>query len=63
LLALPGAGPLPAPDGQQHHGLLEQILEELPFAVQRIQTNRGQEFFAYQVQEQRKRPPTPTLTC
>jgi transposase InsO family protein len=31
---------------------LEQVLEEMPFAVQRIQTDRGQEFFAYKVQEQ-----------
>jgi hypothetical protein len=31
---------------------LEQVLEEMPFAIQRIQTDRGQEFFAYKVQEQ-----------
>ena len=31
---------------------LEQVLEEMPFPVQRIQTDRGQEFFAYKVQEQ-----------
>ena len=41
---------------------LEQVLEEMPFAIHdpptspppssRIQTDRGQEFFAYQVQEQ-----------
>ncbi len=31
---------------------LEQVLEEMPFAVQRIQTDRGQEFFAYEVQDQ-----------
>lgn len=31
---------------------LEQVLEEMPFPVQRIQTDRGQEFFAYTVQEQ-----------
>ena len=30
---------------------LEQVLEEMPFAIQRIQTDRGQEFFAYKVQE------------
>jgi hypothetical protein len=34
---------------------LEQVLEEMPFVIQRIQTDRGQEFFAYQVQEQRNR--------
>lgn len=31
---------------------LEQVIEEMPFAIQRIQTDRGQEFFAYTVQEQ-----------
>lgn len=31
---------------------LDQVIEEMPFAVQRIQTDRGQEFFADKVQEQ-----------
>jgi transposase InsO family protein len=31
---------------------LERVREEMPFAIQRIQTDRGQEFFAYQVQDQ-----------
>jgi transposase InsO family protein len=31
---------------------LEQVLEEMPFPVQCIQNDRGQEFFAYKVQEQ-----------
>ncbi len=31
---------------------LKRVREELPFAIQRIQTDRGQEFFAYQVQDQ-----------
>jgi transposase InsO family protein len=31
---------------------LEQVLDEMPFAIQRMQTDRGQEFFAYKVQEQ-----------
>lgn len=31
---------------------LEQVREEMLFAVQRLQTDRGQEFFAYKVQEQ-----------
>lgn len=31
---------------------LERVLEEMPFAIQRIQTDRGQEFFAYKVQDQ-----------
>jgi transposase InsO family protein len=31
---------------------LELVLEELPFPIQRIQTERGREFFAYIFQEQ-----------
>ena len=31
---------------------LEKVLEEMSFPVQRIQTDRGREFFAYKVQEQ-----------
>ena len=31
---------------------LERVRVELPFPVQRIQTDRGQEFFAYRVQDQ-----------
>jgi transposase InsO family protein len=30
---------------------LEKLIEETPFPIQRIQTDRGKEFFAYQVQE------------
>jgi transposase InsO family protein len=30
---------------------LEHVLEEMPFPVQRVQTDRGQEFFAYEVQD------------
>ncbi|KJV76900.1 transposase family protein [Rickettsia hoogstraalii str. RCCE3] len=30
---------------------LEQVLERMPFPIQRIQTDRGQEFFAYIVQD------------
>src|SRR6185369_16918710 len=30
---------------------LEHILEELPFPIQRIQTDRGREFFAYEFQQ------------
>jgi transposase InsO family protein len=30
---------------------LEKVMEEMPFPVQRIQTDRGKEFFAYKVQE------------
>jgi transposase InsO family protein len=31
---------------------LEKALEEMPFGIQRIQTDRGREFFAYKFQEQ-----------
>ncbi len=30
---------------------LERVVEEMPFPIQRIQTDRGREFFAYKVQE------------
>jgi transposase InsO family protein len=30
---------------------LKRVLEEMPFPVQRVQTDRGQEFFAYEVQD------------
>ena len=30
---------------------LEKVIEEMPFPIQRIQTDRGKEFFAYKVQE------------
>ena len=30
---------------------LEKVLEEMPFGIQRIQTDRGREFFAYKFQE------------
>ncbi len=30
---------------------LEKVIEEMPFPVERVQRNRGQEFFAYKVQE------------
>jgi transposase InsO family protein len=30
---------------------LEQVIEEFPFPIQRVQTDRGREFFAYCVQE------------
>jgi transposase InsO family protein len=31
---------------------LEKVLEQMPFGIQRIQTDRGREFFAYKFQEQ-----------
>jgi len=33
---------------------LDYLLEEMPFSIQRIQTDRGQEFFAYEFQERLK---------
>ncbi len=30
---------------------LDTVLEQMPFAIQRIQTDRGKEFFAYSVQD------------
>jgi len=30
---------------------LDKVIEEAPFPIQRIQTDRGREFFAYKVQE------------
>ena len=30
---------------------LERVVEELPFPIQRIQTDRGREFFAHSVQQ------------
>jgi transposase InsO family protein len=33
---------------------LEQVQEEMPFPIQSIETDRGQEFFAYEVQDQRR---------
>ncbi len=30
---------------------VDQVIEEMPFPIQRIQTDRGREFFAYKVQE------------
>ena len=34
---------------------LDQVLERMPFPIQRIQTDRGQEFFAYAVQDYLKK--------
>jgi transposase InsO family protein len=30
---------------------LEKVIEEMPFPIQRVQTDRGREFFAYNFQE------------
>jgi len=37
--------------GKYTHLFLEKVIEEMPFPIQRIQTDRGTEFFAYKVQE------------
>ena len=34
---------------------IDQVLNKIPFPIQRIQTDRGQEFFAYDVQEYLKK--------
>ena len=34
---------------------LDQVVEEMPVSIQRIQTDRGQEFFAYKVQDRLRR--------
>jgi transposase InsO family protein len=34
---------------------LEQMIEEMPFPIQRIQTDQGGEFFAYKFQERLKK--------
>lgn len=33
---------------------LDQVMDRMPFPIQRLQTDRGQEFFAYEVQERLK---------
>ena len=45
------ARPLNCPKNQDHFTFLDQVIEEMPFPIQRIQTDRGQEFFAYKVQD------------
>lgn len=37
--------------GENTLDILEKVVEEMPFPVQRVQTDRGREFFAYKVQE------------
>ncbi len=34
---------------------IEQVMERMSFPIQRIQTDRGLEFFAYEVQERLKK--------
>ena len=33
---------------------LDEVMDRMPFPIQRIQTDRGQEFFAYEVQQRLK---------
>lgn len=41
---------------------MERVLEEMPFPVQRVQTDRGREFFAVSVQKFRPiKPASPHL--
>ena len=45
------AGVYPRPTTANILHFLEKVMEEMSFPVQRIQTDRGREFFAYKVQE------------
>jgi transposase InsO family protein len=45
------AGLYPRRTAKNTLNFLEKVIEEMPFPVQRIQTDRGTEFFAYKVQE------------
>jgi transposase InsO family protein len=44
-------GLYPRRTGPQTIAFLERVIEEMPFAIQRIQTDRGREFFALRVQQ------------
>jgi transposase InsO family protein len=44
-------GLYPRRTGTHTIAFLERIIEEMPFAIQRIQTDRGREFFALRVQQ------------
>src|SRR5262245_53727063 len=44
-------GLYPQRAGTHTIAFLERVLEEMPFAIQRIQTDRGREFFALRVQQ------------
>lgn len=44
-------GLYPRPTASNSRNFLEKIIEEMPFPVQIIQTDRGREFFAYSYQE------------
>jgi len=37
-------------NGRQHARFLDRVIEEMPFPIERIQTDRGLEFFAEEVQ-------------
>lgn len=45
-------GLFPSRSAKSTLAFLEQVVEEMPVSIQRIQTDRGQEFFAYRVQDQ-----------
>ena len=44
-------GLFPSPSAKSTLAFLDQLVEEVPVSIQRIQTDRGQEFFAYKVQD------------
>ena len=45
------AGLYPRQTAANTLSFLEKVMEEMPFSIQRIQTGRRREFFAYKVQE------------
>lgn len=45
-------GLFPSRSAKSTLAFLDQLVEEMPVSIQRIQTDRGQEFFAYKVQGQ-----------
>ena len=44
-------GIFPSRSAKSTLAFLDQLVEEMPVSIQRIQTDRGQEFFAYKVQD------------
>ena len=44
-------GLFPSRSAKSTLAFLDQLVEEIPVSIQRIQTDRGQEFFAYKVQD------------
>lgn len=44
-------GLFPRRNGTHTIAFLERVVEEMPFPIQRLQTDRGREFFALSVQQ------------